>query len=89
MAILFAVADIIHESIPNTGNGASKFIGRPGPASQIQNDTSPGSQMVGNRNAVGKEQSRPTGYSMKETTSQRILEGELESDQEKIGLDRP
>jgi hypothetical protein len=66
MAVLFAIADIIHESILNTGDAISTFIGRSGPASQVDGGASPETQTASNRKVVEREQSRITSNSMKE-----------------------
>jgi hypothetical protein len=88
MAVIFAIADIIHESILNTGDAISTIIGRSSPASQVDGGASPETQTAGNRKVVEREQSRITSDSMMETTSQRIPKGELVRNQEKVGLDR-
>jgi hypothetical protein len=88
MAMLFVIADIIHESILDTCNAISTFIGRSGPSNRAQNGASPRSQTASNGNIVEKEQSRLTDNSMKET-NQRLPEDEMVGNQEKIELDRP
>jgi hypothetical protein len=87
MAMLFAIADIIHESILDTCHAISTFIGRFGPSNRAQNGASPGSQTASNGNVIEKEQSRLTDNSIKET-NQRLSEGEMVGNQEKIELDR-
>ena len=84
----FAITDkIIHESILDNGNAISTFTGSSGATNRTKNSASSRSQTASNGNAVEKEQSRLTGNSMKESI-QRLPEGEMVGDHEKIGLDR-
>jgi hypothetical protein len=66
--MLFAIADIIHESILDTGKAISTFIGRSGPTNRAQNCASPRNQTADNGNVVEKQQLRLTGNSMTATS---------------------
>jgi hypothetical protein len=84
--ILHVIADIIHESMINTGQALSIFLGLPRTANRAQNGASPGSQSNGSGN-IEKEVSQLRGDSMKQSPSVRERrEDKLTSDQEKIGL---
>jgi hypothetical protein len=88
MTILFAIADMIHESILDASNAISTFITRSSPANRAQNGANPGSQTAGNEYVVEKEQSRLRGNSMEGITGQRLSESGMICNLEKIGLDR-